>query len=55
MNIEVLQSSGLGKNDRTRLYASAFGLTRAEQEAAREALKIQMELLSQTTPILEGL
>jgi hypothetical protein len=55
INIKLLQACGLGKNDKTRLYASAFGLTPAEQQAAREALKIQIDFAHESYKCLEAL
>jgi hypothetical protein len=55
MNIKMLQACGLGKNDKTRLYASAFALTPAEQEAAREVLKIQLAFANEGCKCLEAL
>jgi hypothetical protein len=55
MNIKLLQGCGLGKNDKTRFYASAFGLTPAEQGAAREAVKIEIQFASEVSKCLEAL
>jgi hypothetical protein len=42
-NIKLLQFCDLGKNEKTKLYASALGLQRGQQEAARQALGRNVE------------
>src|SRR4030095_15114863 len=43
INIKLLRNGGLGKHDKTRLYASGFGLTPAEQYAAIQALNMDVK------------
>jgi hypothetical protein len=54
-NITLLRFCGLGKNRDTRLYASAFGLKRGEQEAARQALNLTIEFASESDKCLDVL
>lgn len=55
MNIKLLHNCGLGKNGETRLYASGYGLTPAEQDAAKQALRMDIEFASEAFKCLEAL
>ncbi len=53
-NIKLLRFCGLGKNRDARLYASAFGLKRGEQEAAQRALPLPIEFASESDRCLNA-
>jgi hypothetical protein len=55
MNVRILQFCGLGKNKKTKHYASSYLLMKGEEEAALEALNVNVEFAGYAYKCLDAL